>query len=319
MSFRRGFEDEKLEIAAINDLVEPETLAHLLKYDSIYGRYNHSVKAEKNNLLVDGKKIPIFKEADPGNLPWKKLNIEVVLESSGHFLEKPAVEPHLKAGAKRVIVSAPPRDSQIPTFILGVNQEKIDFKKDLIISNGSCTTNCLAPIIKVLHDNFGLEQGMMTTIHSYTNDQRLVDTPHKDLRRARAAGENIIPTTTGATKSVIDAMPELKGKMDGLAFRVPTPIVSLIDFVCLLKKAVEEKEINDKFRQAAKKELRGILGVTEEPLVSSDFITDPHSAIIDLSLTKVKGNLVKVVAWYDNEYGYACRYVEMAKYIGGKI
>jgi glyceraldehyde 3-phosphate dehydrogenase len=317
-SFRAGFEDSDLEIVAINDLAEPESLVHLLKYDSVYGQYNHLIKAEENALLIGHKKIPVFKETDPGNLPWEELDVDVVLESSGHFLEKQKAKKHLQAGARKVVISAPPKDKEIPTFIFGVNHKKIDFKKDLIISNGSCTTNCLAPIVKILNDNFGIKQGMMTTIHSYTNDQNLVDSPHKDLRRARTAGENIIPTTTGATKSVIDVMPSLAGKLTGLAVRVPTPIVSLVDLVCFLEKAITAKEINDKFKEAAIQELKGILDITEEPLVSSDFIANPYSAVVDLSLTKASNHLAKIIAWYDNEYGYACRYVEMAKYIGRK-
>jgi len=317
-SFRAGFEDSDLEIVAINDLAEPESLVHLLKYDSVYGQYNHLIKAEENVLLIGHKKIPVFKETDPGNLPWEELDVDVVLESSGHFLEKQKAKKHLQAGARKVVISAPPKDKEIPTFIFGVNHKKIDFKKDLIISNGSCTTNCLAPIVKILNDNFGIKQGMMTTIHSYTNDQNLVDSPHKDLRRARTAGENIIPTTTGATKSVIDVMPSLAGKLTGLAVRVPTPIVSLVDLVCFLEKAITAKEINDKFKEAAIQELKGILDITEEPLVSSDFIANPYSAVVDLSLTKASNHLAKIIAWYDNEYGYACRYVEMAKYIGRK-
>ncbi|MDD4995927.1 MAG: type I glyceraldehyde-3-phosphate dehydrogenase [Patescibacteria group bacterium] len=317
-SFRAGFEDSDLEIVAINDLAEPESLVHLLKYDSVYGQYNHLIKAEENVLLIGHKKIPVFKETDPGNLPWEELDVDVVLESSGHFLEKQKAKKHLQAGARKVVISAPPKDKEIPTFIFGVNHKKIDFKKDLIISNGSCTTNCLAPIVKILNDNFGIKQGMMTTIHSYTNDQNLVDSPHKDLRRARTAGENIIPTTTGATKSVIDVMPSLAGKLTGLAVRVPTPIVSLVDLVCFLEKAITAKEINDKFKEAAMQELKGILDITEEPLVSSDFIANPYSAVVDLSLTKASNHLAKIIAWYDNEYGYACRYVEMAKYIGRK-
>jgi len=318
-SFRLAFEDPDLEVVAINDLTESAVLAHLLKYDSVYGRYRHAVRIEGNSLLVADKKITVFSETDPGNLPWKKLAVDVVLECSGHFLEKQRAEQHLRAGAKRVILSAPAKDKEIPTFVLGVNHKKIDFKNDLIISNASCTTNCLAPIIKVLNDSFGLEQGMMTTTHAYTNDQNLVDSPHRDLRRSRSASLNIIPTTTGATKSVVEVMPELAGKLEGLAVRVPVPVVSLVDFVCVLKKSAGEKEINAKFKQAATGELKGILDTAEENQVSSDFIADPHSAIVDISLTKVNGHMVKIVAWYDNEYGYTCRYVEIAKYIGQRI
>jgi len=317
-TFRLAFESPELEVVAINDLARSEVLAHLLKYDSVYGKYAHSIKTQDSNLIVDGKKILVFAEKDPAALPWKKLKVDTVLECSGYFLDKPAAERHLQAGAKRVIISAPPKSPEIPTFILGVNQDKFDPKKDLIVSNGSCTTNCLAPIAKILNDNFGIRQGMMTTTHAYTNDQRLLDAPHKDLRRARTAGENIIPTTTGATKSVIEVIPELKGKLEGLSIRVPVSVVSIIDFVCLLEKTTTNEEINDKFKESARKKLKGILDVTEEPLVSSDFIGNPHSAIVDLSLTKVHDNLAKIVAWYDNEYGYACRYVEMAEYIGRK-
>jgi len=318
-SFRRAFDSSKLEIAAINDLSDIKTLAHLLKYDSIYGEFKHSVKNNGKNLLINGKKIPVFAEKDPLNLPWKDLKIDLVLECTGFFTTKELAEKHLKAGAKRVLISAPPKSQGIPTFVLGVNHLNFNPKTDFIISNGSCTTNCLAPIVKILNDNFLIKQGFLTTIHAYTNDQRLHDSPHKDLRRARLAGENIIPTTTGATKSVIQVIPELKGKLDGLAVRVPVPIVSLIDFVCLIEKSATIEKINNKFKEAAKGKLKNILDAIDKPLVSSDFIGNSNSAIVDLPLTKVNNNLIKVVAWYDNEYGYACRYIELAEYLAQNI
>lgn len=318
-SFRLAFDSPELEVVAINDLDEIKALAHLLKHDSIYGNFKYSVSSDGNNLIVNDKKIPVFTEKDPTNLPWKKLNVDLVLECTGHFTTKELAEKHLKAGAKRVLLSAPPKSKDIPTFVLGVNQAKFNPKIDLIISNASCTTNCLAPIAKVLNDNFIIKQGFLNTIHAYTNDQRLHDSPHKDLRRARLAGANIIPTTTGATKSVIEVIPELKGKLEGMAIRVPVSVVSIIDFVCVVEKPVTIETVNNTFKDLVKGKLKGILDVTEEPLVSSDFIGNPHAAVVDLLLTQVTDNLVKIVAWYDNEYGYACRYIAMAEYIGKNI
>ena len=318
-SFRLAFDSPELEVVAINDLADVKVMAHLLKHDSIYGKFKHSVNSKENNLVVNNKEIPVFAEKDPINLPWRKLDVDLVLECTGHFTTKELAEKHLKAGAKRVLLSAPPKSNDIPTFVLGVNQEKFNSKTDIIISNASCTTNCLAPIAKILNDNFTIKQGFLNTIHAYTNDQRLHDSPHKDLRRARLAGENIIPTTTGATKSVIEVIPELKGKLEGLAVRVPVSVVSVIDFVCVVEKPITIDTINNKFKELARGDLKGILNVTEEPLVSSDFIGNSHAAIVDLSLTQVINNLIKVVAWYDNEYGYACRYVAMAEYIGKNI
>ena len=318
-SFRLAFDSPELEVVAINDLADVKVMAHLLKHDSIYGKFKHSVNSKENNLVVNNKEIPVFAEKDPINLPWRKLDVDLVLECTGHFTTKELAEKHLKAGAKRVLLSAPPKSNDIPTFVLGVNQEKFNSKTDIIISNASCTTNCLAPIAKILNDNFTIKQGFLNTIHAYTNDQRLHDSPHKDLRRARLAGENIIPTTTGATKSVIEVIPELKGKLEGLAVRVPVSVVSVIDFVCVVEKPITIDTINNKFKELARGDLKGILNVTEEPLVSSDFFGNPHAAIVDLSLTQVINNLIKVVAWYDNEYGYACRYVAMAEYIGKNI
>ena len=318
-SFRLAFDSSELEVVAINDLCEVKTLAHLLKYDSIYGKFKHSVSSNGNNLVVNNKEIPVFAEKDPTNLPWKKLDVDLVLECTGYFTTKELAGKHLQAGAKRVLLSAPPKSKDIPTFVLGVNQEKFNSKTDLIISNASCTTNCLAPIAKILNDNFTIKQGFLNTIHAYTNDQRLHDSPHKDLRRARLAGENIIPTTTGATKSVIEVIPELKGKLEGMAIRVPVSIVSIIDFVCVVEKSITTETVNNKFKELAKGDLKGVLDVIEEPLVSSDFIGNSHAAIVDLSLTQVTDNLVKIVAWYDNEYGYACRLAEFAEFVGKKI
>ncbi|MBL7141836.1 type I glyceraldehyde-3-phosphate dehydrogenase [Patescibacteria group bacterium] len=318
-SFKVALDSHELEVVAINDLTETKSLAHLLQYDSVYGKFDRVVSYDQKNIIVDDKKFPVFAEKDPANLPWGKLNVDIVLECTGHFTSRQGAEKHLKAGAKRVIISANPKDSDIPTFINGVNQEKFDPKKDLVISNGSCTTNCLLPLIKVLNDTFGINQGFMTTVHAYTGDQKLLDLLHQDLRRARGAAQNLIPTTTGAIKSVMTIIPELKGKFDGLAVRVPVPVGSLIDLVCLVNKSTTVEEVNNKFKELAKGELKEVLGITEEPLVSSDFIGDPHSAIVDLTLTKVKGNLIKMFAWYDNEYGYACRYMAMTEYIGGKI
>jgi len=308
-----------LEIVAINDLTDTKTLAHLLKYDSLYGRYDKEVSYDQENLIIDGKKIRVYAEKEPNSLPWKELGVDIVLESSGVFTTREGAEKHLQAGAKRVIISAPAKSSDIPTYVLGVNEEKLNPKKDLIISNSSCTTNCLAPVVKVLNDVLKIKKGFMTTVHAYTNDQRLLDLPHKDLRRARAAAENIIPTTTGAAKSVAEVIPELKGKLDGIALRVPISTVSAIDFICQVSRRTSQEEVNQLFIKAAKGKLNGILGVTDEPLVSSDFKGDPRSAIIDLSLTMVNEDLVKVIAWYDNEWGYACRYVEMAEYVGQRI
>jgi len=303
-----------LEIVAINDLTDASTLAHLLKYDSLYGRYGREVTAGKDALIIDGKSIEILGGKEPANLPWEDLEIDVVLECSGVFTKIDDATKHLKAGAKKVIISAPSDSEEIPTYLLGVNADK--YQDEKIISMGSCTTNCLAPIVKILHDALGIENGFMTTVHSYTNDQRILDLPHNDLRRARAAAQNIVPTTTGAAKTVAKTIPELIDKLDGLAMRVPTPIVSITDFVCTVKKSAGVNEINNLFKEKADGELKGILAVSEEPLVSMDFKGDSNSSIVDLPLTMVKDNLVKVISWYDNEWGYACRLAEMTEYIG---
>ena len=302
-----------IEVVAINDLTDAPTLAHLLKYDSLYGRYDKEVKAEGDVLVVGGKSIKILAEKDPAKLPWKNLGVDVVLECSGVFSKYEDAKKHLSAGAKKVIISSPTDSPEIPTYLLGVNADQ--YKGGEIISMGSCTTNCLAPVVKILNDALGIEYGFMTTVHSYTNDQRILDLPHKDLRRARAAAQNIIPTTTGAAKTVAKCIPELERKLDGLAMRVPTPTVSITDFVCTVKKAAGAEEINKLFSEAEKGALKGILATTNEPLVSMDFKGDSHSSIVDLSLTMTKDNLVKIISWYDNEWGYACRLAEMGEWI----
>jgi len=314
-TFRRILDNHpNLEVAAVNDLTEPEILAHLLKYDSIYGIYKKSVK-------FDGETVRIFAETDPSKLPWKKLGIDVVLECTGYFTDYEGAKKHLEAGAKKVIISAPSKNPEkISSYVLGINEEKFDSKKDEITDMGSCTTNCLAPVAKVLNENFGIVKGFMTTIHSYTNDQRILDLAHKDLRRARAAALNIIPTTTGAAKAIGRVMPELQGKLDGIAMRVPTPTVSILDLICEIKKKTAAEEVNLVFKKASQeKELKGILGVEDAPLVSSDYIGNSFSAIVDADLTMAVDNLVKIVAWYDNEWGYACRLADFAEYVGKKL
>jgi len=309
-SLKIAFEKEDIEIVAVNDLTDIKTAVHLLKYDSCYGKYGHEVVADEENkeIIIDGTRIKYFSEADPEKLPWKELEADVVLECTGVFETQEDARKHIKAGAKKVVLSAPAKDDT-PVYLLGVNEK--DYQGEAVISNGSCTTNCLAPMIKVLDDNFGVEKGFMTTTHSYTNDQRVLDLPHKDLRRARAAALNIIPTTTGAAKTVGKVLKHLDGKLDGISLRVPTPVVSITDFVCTLKKETTKEEINKAFKDATS----NILGVTEEPLVSMDLKEDPHSAIVDLSLTMAQGNLVKIVGWYDNEWGYSNRLVEMAELV----
>ena len=324
-TFRRILDNHpNLEVVAINDLTDPKTLAHLLRYDSVYGIYKKTVKFSEDSLLIDGtlkgKKVKIFAEPDPAKLPWKKLGIDIVLECTGRFTDYEGSKKHLLAGAKRIIISAPSDNPEkIPSFVLGVNEEKFDPKKDKIVDMGSCTTNCLAPIAKVLNENFKIVKGFMTTIHSYTNDQRILDLPHKDLRRARAAALNIIPTTTGAARAIGRVLPELQGKLDGIAMRVPTPTVSILDLICQVEKETTSEEVNYTFKKASnKKELKGILGIEDAPLVSSDYIGNSFSAIVDAPLTMAKDNLVKVVAWYDNEWAYACRLAEFTEFVGKK-
>lgn len=299
-----------VELVAINDLGDLPTLAHLLKYDSCYRIYDKEVGYDDNLLLVNNQKIHFYSEKDPTKLPWRELEVDVVIESTGIFLTEESAKGHIEAGAKKVVLSAPPKDNT-PTFVLGVNAKKYDDEK--IVSNASCTTNCIAPVMKILEDNFGIEKSLMTTIHSYTADQNLVDGPHKDWRRARAAGVNIVPTTTGAAKAAYKTIPSLEGKFDGLAIRVPTPVVSLSDITAVLKKKTDIEELNRVFIEASEKEYQGILVTSDEPLVSTDLIQNPASSIVDLSLTQViKGDLVKIVAWYDNEWGYSNRLVELA-------
>jgi len=312
--FRIGHRD--LDIVAINDLTDARTLAHLLKYDTNYGRFEGKVDVREKSIVVNGKEIPVYSERDPAKLPWKELDVDVVVESTGVFRSRDKAAKHLQAGAKKVIITAPSKGEPADvTLVLGVNHEKYDPDKHDVISNASCTTNCLAPVTKVLHENFGIKYALMTTVHSYTNDQRLLDLPHKDLRRARAAAMNMIPTTTGAAKAIGLVIPELDGKMHGISIRVPTSTVSIVDLVAEVEKEVTEDEIRAAFKKAAEGELKGILEYVDEPLVSVDFKGNPHSAIYDAMETYVRGNLVKVLAWYDNEYGYANRVVDLIHYI----
>lgn len=308
-----GYKD--FEVVAINDLTDSKTLAHLLKYDSVHGIFNADVKATDNGITVNGKEIKILAVKDPEKLPWKDLGVDVVLESTGLFTDKASASKHITAGAKWVIISAPAKDPDV-TVCMGVNEETLDPSKHKIISNASCTTNCLAPVAKVLLQEFGILRGLMTTIHSYTNDQRILDLPHKDLRRARAAAVNMIPTTTGAAKAVGLVLPELKGKLDGMAIRVPTPNVSVVDLVAELKKDTSAEEVNAALKKAAEGKMKGILQYTEEPVVSIDFNGNAHSSIVDATVTKVLENrMVKVIAWYDNETGYSSRVRDLIIYL----
>lgn len=312
-AFKIAFERSDLEIVAINDLADTKTLAHLLKHDSNYGEYHHQVSADDTGIAVDGQHIKVMAEKDPANLAWGAHGVDVVIESTGLFTDPAKARAHIDpAGAKKVVISAPAKGEGAQTIILGVNEDKLKESGE-VINNGSCTTNCITPVAAVIESSFGIEKAMMTTIHSYTADQRLQDAPHKDLRRARNAAENIVPTTTGATIAAAEALPTLKGSFGGLSLRVPTPVVSLSDFVLITKKDVTKEEVNAAFKKAAAEPFyQGILTVTEEPLVSSDFIGNSHSAIVDLALTDVVGgNMLKVVAWYDNEWGYSNRLVEV--------
>ncbi|MGB6836337.1 MAG: type I glyceraldehyde-3-phosphate dehydrogenase [Dehalococcoidia bacterium] len=307
----RDYHPDKLEVAAINDLTDPETNAHLLKYDSNYGRFPGEVKVAKGNLQVDGSTVRVFSERDPAQIPWKEVGAEIVLESTGAFTDAEKARAHLGDGVKKVIISAPARNEDL-TVVLGVNQDMYDPGQHHIISNASCTTNCIAPVVKVLHDAFRIRRGLMTTIHAYTNDQRILDVVHSDLRRARAAALNIIPTTTGAARAVTLVIPDLKGKMHGMALRVPTSTVSVCDFVADLERGVTVEEVNDAFKAASAGPLKGILEYEEEPLVSIDFKGHPASSIVDaLSTMVLDGDMVKVIAWYDNEWGYACRTADL--------
>jgi glyceraldehyde 3-phosphate dehydrogenase len=318
--FRRIIDNHPdLEVVAINDLADSKTLAHLLKYDSLSGIYQKQVEAGENVISLGGKTIKVFRETEPSKLPWKDLGVDIILECSGAFTDYQGAQKHIAAGAKKVLISAPSKSAEVPTFVLGVNEKEYDQSKGDVVSMASCTTNCLAPVAKVLHDNFKIVRGFMTTSHSYTNDQKILDLPHKDLRRARAAALNIIPTTTGAASAIGKVIPELEGKLDGIALRVPTPVVSILDLICQVERKTATEEVDEAFKKAEKESLKGILGTEEESLVSSDFKGNPLSAIVDLQLTMVKDNMVKVVAWYDNEWGYACRLAEFAGYIGKKL
>jgi len=315
---RAALDRPNIEFVAANDLTDTKTLAHLLKYDSILGPLHEDVKAQGDCIIVKGKGIRIFAVKDPAELDWSSLGTQIVIESTGKFTDKKDASKHLRGTVKKVIISAPAKEEDI-TIVLGVNENKYDPAKDNVISNASCTTNCLAPVAKVLQDKFGIEKGSMTTIHSYTNDQNVLDFPHKDLRRARAAAINMIPTTTGAAKAIGLVMPELKGKLDGYAMRVPTPNVSVVDFVAVLAKNTTTEEVNAALKEASCGALKGILGYTEDPVVSSDMMHNPNSSIVDSQLTKVLGgNLAKVVSWYDNEWGYSLRVVDLAVFLAKK-
>jgi len=311
--YRAAMGNPKLDIVAVNDITDAKTLAHLLKYDSVHGVLNSEIKAEGNFIVVDGKKTEVFAEKDPSALPWGKLGVELVVESTGKFMTGVDAKKHITGGAKKVLLSAPAKKSDAPvlTIVLGVNQEKYDPKAE-VVSIGSCTTNCLAPVVKVLNDNFGIVRGIMTTVHAYTNDQKILDQPHKDLRRARAAGVNIIPTSTGAAKALSLVLPELEGKLDGVSLRVPVTTGSIVDLTCELSKNVTKEDINKAMKEAASGKLKGILQYTEDPIVSTDVIHSPYSSIFDALSTMVMGkNLIKVFAWYDNEWGFSVRMVEM--------
>ena len=319
-AFKVAFERSDCEIVAINDLTDTKTLAHLLKHDSNYGTYQHEVGFDESHIIVNGKKIKVIAEKEPASLPWAEHKIDVVIESTGFFVDPAKAKAHIEAGAKKVVISAPAKGEGATTIVLGVNEDKLEHAED-VVSNASCTTNCITPVAAVIEHNFGIEKAMMTTVHSYTASQKLQDAPAKDLREARNAAENIVPTTTGASIAAAEALPSLKGIFGGLSVRVPTPVVSMSDFVILTKKNVTVEEVNDAFRKAAKEPFyQGILEVTEEELVSSDFIGNSHSAIVDTKLTAViGGNMLKVVAWYDNEWGYSNRLVEVVADLGKQL
>lgn len=317
--FRAAMEQKDFKIVAVNDLTDAHTLAHLLKYDSVHGTFKGSVESKEGAIIVNGQEIKVLAERDPSLLPWGKLGVDIVIESTGRFTEAEKAKAHIQAGAKKVIISAPAKGEDI-TIVMGVNHDQYDPAKHNVISNASCTTNCLAPVVKVIDDNFKVQRGLMTTVHSYTNDQQILDLPHSDLRRARAAGLSIIPTTTGAAKAVTLVLPQLKGKLNGFAMRVPTPNVSVVDFVADVGRDVTVEEINASLKAAAEGPLKGILAYSEEPLVSKDYNGDPNSSIVDALCTMViDGNMVKVVSWYDNEWGYSCRVVDLVAFVAGKM
>ena len=310
---------ENLDFVAVNDLTDSETLAHLLRHDSVHGPYPGTVEVSENGLVVDGDEMRVLSERDPADLPWEEMEVDVVVEGTGVFRTREGAARHLDAGARKVIITAPAKQEDV-TVVLGVNEGDYDPEAHDVISNASCTTNCLAPVVKVLMDRFGFRRGFMTTIHAYTNDQNILDLPHKDLRRARAAAMSMIPTTTGAAKATGLVLPEVAGKLDGMAVRVPTPDVSMVDLVAELEAEVSADELNAAFREAAEGELEGILGYSEEPLVSVDYTGDPHSSIVDgLSTDVIDGRLVKILAWYDNEWGYSCRVVDLTRYVGERL
>jgi glyceraldehyde 3-phosphate dehydrogenase len=313
--FRAGLRSKEVEFVAVNDLAETKTMAHLLKYDSVHGILDAEVKIKGTSIGVDGKEIKTFSLKDPEGLPWKELGVDVVLESTGKFTDRAGAEKHLMAGARKVVISAPAKNPDV-TVVFGINEEEYDKNKHHIISMGSCTTNCLAPIVKILQKEFGVEYGLMTTIHAYTNDQVIQDEPHKDLRRARAGALSMIPTTTGAAKAIAEVIPEMKGRLDGISIRVPVPNVSLVDFVVTLSKTITKDEVNAKFKEYAAGPMKGILGCCEEELVSHDFNGNPHSSIVDLPNTNIiGGNIVKILSWYDNEWGFSNRMLELLSFI----
>ena len=315
---RTALGDSDIDFVAVNDLTDTKTLAHLLKYDSVLGNLKHEISSTENGIKVDGEEFKVFSERDPAAIDWESVGAEIVIESTGRFTKAEDAKKHLRGTVKKVIISAPAKNEDI-TIVLGVNENKYDPATHHIISNASCTTNCLAPVAKVVHEKFGIRSAQMTTIHSYTNDQQLLDLPHKDMRRARAAALSMIPTSTGAAKAVALVLPELKGKFDGISVRVPTPNVSLVDVVMNLETEATAEDVNRAFKNAANEELRGILAYSEEPLVSSDFKQNPNSSIVDAEYTKViGGNMLKVLSWYDNEWGYSCRVRDLIKYIAGK-
>jgi glyceraldehyde 3-phosphate dehydrogenase len=316
--FRTALGDKEIDFVAVNDITDTKTLAHLLKYDSVLGNLHHDIKTSDNGLTVEGDEFHVFSERDPAVIPWDSVGAEIVIESTGRFTKAEDARKHLRGSVKKVIISAPAKNEDI-TIVLGVNEEKYEPGAHHIISNASCTTNCLAPVAKVIHEKFGIRTAQMTTIHSYTNDQQLLDLPHSDLRRARAAGLNMIPTSTGAAKAVALVLPELKGKFDGISVRVPTPNVSLVDVVIDVDKETSSEEVNQALKAAANEELRGILAFSEEPLVSSDFRQNPNSSIVDAEYTKViGGHMIKILSWYDNEWGYSCRVRDLVRYIAQK-
>jgi len=315
MVFRAGMNDKKINFVAINDLTSTENLAYLLKYDSVHGKLPNKISSANGFLKIDGKKIPVFAEKDPAQLPWEKLKVDVVIESTGFFLTKELASKHLTAGAKKVLLSAPAKDDKVKNFVYGVNHKKYNKKKDHIVSNASCTTNCLAPVAKVLDEKFGIVSGLLTTVHAYTSTQKMVDGPSSKFRRGRAAAQNMVPTTTGAAIATTKVLPQLQGKMDGMAIRVPIIDGSIVDFTCVLKKKTTVEEVNLAMKKAAQKELKGILEYSEEELVSSDILTNPHSSIFDSKLTTAVGKTVKIFTWYDNEWGYSNRMIDMVKWI----